>query len=208
MKGRFFVFEGIDGSGKKTACLYTQKLLEERGIPVEVYQYPDYGSPWGIIIEDFLSGFRELDVATQFLTYAADIIKDQRRIRENLDRGLYVLADRYITSTVAFQCARGFDIEKALHFVCIFEVIPADVIFFMNVSPEIGKERKERQKGNLDRHEVDVQFLEKVNNLYKTLRDKNFLARTWRDINANEELSKVEGEIESEIEDIITNDPF
>jgi dTMP kinase len=200
MKGQFLVFEGIDGSGKRTLCEYARELLERKSSCVRQYAYPDYGSPWGKIITDFLSKKRELDVTIQFLTYATDIAKDQQEIKEYLEKGCIVLADRYITSTVAFQCARGFDVEKALQFVNLFEFIPPDYVFYMNVTPEIGRKRKKGQKGDLDRHEADILFLEKVNSMYKELCKRGFLARKWIEIDADEELSLVKQKIELEID--------
>lgn len=202
MKGTFLVFEGIDGSGKRTLCNYVRELLEVKSIKVRTYQYPDYQSPWGKIITDFLSGAQELEVAVQFLTYAADILKDQKDIEKDLEKGYVVLSDRYITSTVAFQCSRGFDRKKAVEFVTMFEFIPPDIVFYMNVSPEIGMSRKKRQKGRLDRHEADIIFLKKVNRIYKELCDASFLARKWVEISADEELSQVKARVREEVEDI------
>jgi dTMP kinase len=199
MEGMFLAFEGIDGSGKRTVCSYTQTLLEEQGILVEKYEYPDYDSPWGKIINDFLSGSKELDVSTQFLTYATDIAKDQKEIINHLKEGYTVLADRYITSTVAFQCARGFDLQTAIQFVHLFKFVVPDIIFYMNVSPEKGRQRKKGQKGSLDRHESDIKFLEDVNTMYGRLCDRKFLAQNWIEIDANQELSQVKKIIRSEI---------
>lgn len=206
MKGRFLAFEGIDGSGKRTLCRYTKQLLTERGIPVDTFQYPDYDSQWGKIIKEFLSGGEELDVSVQFLTYATDIIKDQKSIRRALKTN-FVLADRYITSTVAFQCARGFDMQKAMQFVELFELVPPDVIFYMNVSPQRGQSRKKDQKdqeqSTLDRHEADLLFLEQVNKTYKYLCARGFLGRKWVEVDANRELSQVQADIEREIETLL-----
>ena len=63
MKGIFLVFEGIDGSGKQTLCTYSRELLEEHMLKVNQVQYPDYESPWGKIILEFLSGEKDLDVS-------------------------------------------------------------------------------------------------------------------------------------------------
>lgn len=203
MSKTFLVFEGIDGSGKRTLCDYSQKIIENADYKVKKYQYPDYNSPWGKIINDFLSGSKELEVSIQFLTYATDIIKDQQEIKAYLKKGYIILADRYITSTVAFQCARGFDINKAIKFVDIFEIIPPDIVFYMNVSPETGRLRKKGQKGDLDRHEADIKFLEKVNNTYTQLYEQKFLARKWIEVDANQELTKVKERIKSEIKDLL-----
>lgn len=203
MNAKFLVFEGIDGSGKRTVCEYSRKIIENAGFETKKYQYPDYDSPWGKIINDFLSRSRELDVSIQFLTYATDIAKDQQKIKEHLEKGIFVLADRYITSTVAFQCARGFDLDKAIQFVRMFEFLSPDIIFYMNVSPQTGRLRKKGQKGDLDRHEADVKFLEEVNAMYRRLYDQQFLAKKWIEIDANKELPQVKSKIEAEISRIL-----
>lgn len=201
MDNPFVVFEGIDGSGKRTMCNYLENLYKKTGTPVKKHQYPDYKSPWGKIIHDYLSGSTTLNVTIQFLTYATDILKDQETIETQLKDNI-ILADRYITSTVAFQCARGFNLEKAIQFVKLFDVIPPDIIFYMNVSPEISKKRKKAQKGKLDRHEADIKFLKKVNDMYKTLQDQKFLAKKWIEINAEQNKKTVKAAIKSKIERI------
>ncbi|MGC1121073.1 MAG: dTMP kinase [Candidatus Methanofastidiosia archaeon] len=203
MSGTFLVFEGIDGSGKQTLCHYARERLESRGVQVETYQYPDYESPWGRIIEDFLLRKEHLSPSVQFLTYAADIIKDQPHIREYLKKGEVILADRYITSTIAFQCAHGFDFDKAKTIVQLLDVAPPDVIFYMKVPPDIGRIRKKRQKGELDRHEIDTTFLEKVVHMYDRLYQESFLGKKWIEIDANRELPYVKAAIASEIKKIL-----
>ncbi|MBU7033387.1 MAG: dTMP kinase [Theionarchaea archaeon] len=202
MKGRFIVFEGIDGSGKKTMCSHTEKLLTGKGLTIHRYEYPDYKSPWGAIIHEFLHGKIELDVGVQFLTYATDIIKDQAHMKTHLEQG-WVISDRYITSTVAFQCAHGFPLEQAREFMKIFSFLKPDIIFFLKVNPETGKERKKAQKGNLDRHEAATGFLKEVNHMYHLLMDEGFLIRKWIEIDASRDLQQVTARITSEIENII-----
>lgn len=203
MNGTFLVFEGIDGSGKRTLCHYAMELLKSRGVPVNPYQYPDYGSPWGRIIEDFLSKKEYLSPSVQFLTYAADIIKDQPYIKKYLEKGEVVLADRYIISTIAFQSAHGFDFDTAKAIVRLFEVVPPDVVFYMKVLPRTGRMRKQSQKSKLDRHEVDTAFLEKVVRMYEKLQDESFLGKKWIEIDANRELSYVKAEMAAEIKKIL-----
>jgi dTMP kinase len=202
MKGRFIVFEGIDGSGKKTMCSHVEEFLTGKGYAVHRYEYPDYTSPWGAIIHEFLSGRIELEVAVQFLTYATDIIKDQDHMKHQLEQG-WVISDRYITSTVAFQCARGFPLERAREFMKTFTFLEPDTIFFLEVNPEIGKERKKAQKGNLDRHEADIQFLKEVSHMYRLLMDDNFLIKKWKKIDATQDLQHVTALITSEIERMV-----
>jgi dTMP kinase len=203
MSGTFVVFEGIDGSGKRTFCNYAKDFLTEKGIKVNQFQYPDYKSPWGKIIEDFLSEKRQLSSTVQFLTYSADIMKDQPLIHQYLNESGVVLADRYITSTLAFQCAHGFDFNTAKTFVQLLNVIPPDIIFYMEVSPETGKMRKKGQKGTLDRHEIDTTFLKKVVLIYERLYTESFLGKTWIKIDANRTQEEVRKKVRSHLDTLI-----
>jgi dTMP kinase len=202
MNGKFIVLEGIDGSGKKTMCSHIKEMLIKKGHAVTLFTYPDYGSPWGTIIHQFLTGERDLEVTVQFLTYATDIMKDQDRIKTLLAHQ-WVVADRYITSTIAFQCARGFPLAKARKFIELFEMVQPDTIFFLDVLPEMGRRRKKRQKGNLDRHETDISFLEKVNEMYVYLMNQAFLTDQWKKIDASRNQQHVVSDIISEIEKLV-----
>jgi dTMP kinase len=202
MNGKFLVLEGIDGSGKKTISAHIQEILRKKGHAVTLFTYPDYDSPWGTIIHEFLTGERDLDVTVQFLTYATDIMKDQNRIKKLLSHQ-WVIADRYITSTIAFQCARGFSIKKACTFLELFDIVHPDTIFFLDVPPEIGKERKKRQKGHLDRHETDTSFLKKVNEMYLYLMNRGVLTDEWKKIDASHDYQHVVTVITSEIEKLL-----
>jgi dTMP kinase len=87
-------------------------------------------------------------------------------IRSALEENKIVIADRYITSTIAYQCAKGFSFDSALAFVKSHEYPGADAIIFIDIKPEISMERKEREHGELDRHEKDLKFLKKVREFY------------------------------------------
>lgn len=202
MKGKFIVLEGIDGSGKRSMCTRIATFLTEKGYPVRRFEYPDYTSPWGTIIHSFLSGQRELDVCTQFLTYATDIIKDQHDMKKSIEHS-WILSDRYIPSTLAFQCARGFPREQARAFTEIFTFLPPDIIFFLDVDPEIGKMRKKKQKNNLDRHETDIFFLKKVNDMYYELLNQKFLTDNWITIDASRAINQVMSAILSNLKKIL-----
>lgn len=172
-------FEGIDGSGTETWSKYTHNLLQKLGYKVSLFRYPDYESLWGRIIRLFLDREVNLSTEVQFLTFATDIIKDISKIREELQAGNSVVTDRYIISTVAYQCAKGFPMEIAQRFVELFDVPKPDLTILLVISGEESTKRKKSERGLLDRHEENIAYLDSVNRYYQDLYDKNYLSKKW-----------------------------
>jgi len=88
-KGFLIATEGIDGAGKRTLCSFMKKFLESQEYEVIQYEYPDYSSIWGKIIEEYLHHKIELSINEQFFTYFIDILKDQDKISDLLRKGQY-----------------------------------------------------------------------------------------------------------------------
>ncbi len=194
-KGLLIALEGIDGAGKRTLCSFIKKLLESQGHEVIQFAYPDYSSIWGKIIDDYLHNKIELDINEQFFTYFIDILKDQEKIRKLLESDKIVITDRYFSSTIAFQCAKGFSYQKALSIIEITGVIEPDLTLFIQLPPQVALKRKFEQKKSLDRHEKDIELLENVDNMYEKIISNKKLSKEWIKIDGNQKLEKVEENI-------------
>ncbi len=194
-KGLLIAVEGIDGAGKRTLCSFIKTFLESQNYKVIQFAYPDYSSNWGKIIEDYLHSRIELDINEQFFAYFIDILKDQDKIRKSLGEGNIVLTDRYFSSTVAFQCAKGFNYRKALSIMDTIEVIKPDLTLFIKIPPRLALKRKFNQKKSLDRHEKDTQLLENVDMMYEKMLKNEVLSKKWIKIDGDQELKKVEEDI-------------
>lgn len=197
MKNGFLIaIEGIDGAGKRTLCSFMKKFLESQEYEVTQFEYPDYSSIWGKIIEEYLHHKIELNINEQFFTYFIDILKDQNKIIDVLKKGNIVIMDRYFSSTLAFQCAKGFDFQSALSIIRIMNVIEPDLTLFIQIPPGLALKRKFNQKRSLDRHEKDMELLEKVDNIYEKMLDKKILSKRWIKIDGDRDLNKIEEEIQ------------
>lgn len=114
-RGKFFVIEGPDASGKQTQ----QRLLVERmtasNIPVVTVSFPQYESSFfGEMVGKMLNGdYGSLDASENSidphlasLVFAADRWKASSFIQAQLIFGNNVVADRYVLSNMAHQSAR------------------------------------------------------------------------------------------------------
>lgn len=167
--GKLIVFEGIDGAGTEEQSKRLLDFLRERKIPAERIEYPGYHNPIGKFIHDYLHKKFDLSPEVQALFYAADMINDKEKIKLWLKEGKYVIADRYFTSTLAYQGLGGVKTEKLLKLAELFEMPKPDLVLFLKVSPEISMQRKLNEKTDLDRNESDKTFLEKLSVFYEQL---------------------------------------
>ena len=198
-KGKFIVIEGIDGAGGETQTKLIKNFLEEKGKNVLVLRYPDRKNPIGKVIYQFLETNLELTPTTLFLLYFADFIKDINLIKKSLNSGMFIIADRYFTSTLAYQRVQGIKISTMLKMAQIFKLQKPDITILLKISPETSLKRKYKEKKKLDRFEKDKEFLNKVAKSYEKLARKNVFCK-WKIVNAEKSKQDVFEEIRKIIE--------
>lgn len=114
MRGRFISFEGCEGSGKSTHISLLAERLSKRGIEVVRTREPG-GTPLCENIRGLLqydtAGESPVPRAETLLFCASRAQLVQKIINPALERGAWVLSDRFLDSTIAYQgYGRGFDI--------------------------------------------------------------------------------------------------
>ena len=147
-KGIFIVFEGIDGSGKSLQTKKTISWLKERGVEVIGLVEPTHGK-WGTQLREVLSGGapaitpeEELDL---FMRDRRDNIMNN--IIPAVESGTIVVQDRYYYSTLAYQGARGIDVEEIREKHRTF-IIEPDLVFILDLPPEEGLRRIKDKRGS------------------------------------------------------------
>jgi dTMP kinase len=105
VRGKFIVFEGLDGSGKTTQLKLLSKRLEERSGEGSVFVTREPSdNPVGSLIRSALRGEISLEAGTIALLFAADRCEHLAgEIIPNLERGRAVLCDRFYLSNLAYQ---------------------------------------------------------------------------------------------------------
>ena len=113
MTGRFVTFEGLDGAGKTTQVRAVAEALGERGIDVAVTREPG-GTRLGERLRDILLGDEPIvPDAELLLLFAARAEHLETRIRPALERGAWVLCDRFTDASYAYQGGgRGIPAER------------------------------------------------------------------------------------------------
>jgi dTMP kinase len=109
LAGRFIVFDGPDGSGKSTQFQRLGALAASVGLSVCEVREPG-GTAIGERVRQILldPALTEMDVRCEMMLYMASRAQLMaERIRPALGRGELVLADRFISSTLAYQGAAG-----------------------------------------------------------------------------------------------------
>ena len=198
-RGLFIDIEGIDGSGKAEQSRRLSKWLRGMGYSVRVQTYPDLKSVYGKFLNEFLKGKVSLDVKSQFLTFAADIMKDQEEMAQRIAGGEIVITDRYLTSTVAYQCAKGLSLEGALLQVEMLSPLKPDLIIWLDVPPKVGIERRRKKKGKRkkDVHDTDEGLLQRVRSNYLRLYSSRWLGRSWARMDGEKPIPEIAGEIKA-----------
>ena len=148
----FISFEGPDGSGKTTQAGLLADWLRERGEEVVSSREPG-GTPLGEAIRDVVLHGLEMTAwaeATLFASARAEHVA--RVIRPALERGAWVVCDRYVDSSIVYQgIARGLGAEEVLELNRIVTggLMPART-FVLALTAE---DARSRQAGYLDRIE-------------------------------------------------------
>jgi dTMP kinase len=140
-----------------------------------------------------------MDVRAEVLMVAAARLDHvQRCIGPALDRGEWVLCDRFIDSTRAYQGGGGgVDLSwiDALHLQVCGSVIPDQVILF-DLPAEIAAARRGARGGSADRFETqDVAYFERVRDVYRNRMRPNGREKTAI-VNAELDVSRIRIDLE------------
>lgn len=191
----FISFEGIEGSGKSTQIDLLESHLMELGYKVAKLREPG-GTLMGEKIRDiFLQDTSEkVDPITEaFLLYASRKHLDQNFLREKINQGYIVIADRYSDATVAYQCF-GKGLEK--DFIDLIHnssnLLTPDLTFYMDISAEMSRERISDRE--MDRMESEsVEFFDRVRQGYLQIASEN--PERVISLDANKSINKLKDEI-------------
>ena len=143
-RGRFIVFEGIDGAGKTTQVRLLAQRLETMGKKVAVTAEPTE-LPSGKALREVLGGKvkkSDCEIALMFtLDRVAHNVDKDCGIEKLLSEGTYIICDRYYYSTLAYQGSLiDYGWVKNLNAGCP-EIRHPDICLFLDLTPEESMKR-------------------------------------------------------------------
>lgn len=148
---RFVVFEGLDGAGTTTQTTLLAERLREVRLRACATAEPSDG-PIGGVLRRYIAGELELDPLSAALGFVADRADHLTRvIRPALERGQWVVCDRYVLSTLAYQGSEGVDRGWLMEVSAGIDV--PDATFFLEVGEAQLAERLKKRDG-VDRYEA------------------------------------------------------
>lgn len=159
LEARFVSFEGIDGCGKSTLLEDLAMSLEENSIPYLKTREPG-GTLLGEKVRDVLldPSFESMNAQAEVLLYSASRAQlVQEIILPGLRQGKWVLADRYIDATLAYQgYGRGLEMEslRRIQHWATGGLWP-DLTILLDCDVDIAAKRMKARKGNEDRIEQE-----------------------------------------------------
>ncbi|BDA70828.1 thymidylate kinase [Calothrix sp. PCC 7716] len=198
MHGKLIVFEGVEGCGKTTQIQLTSEWLQSIGVPVIVTREPG-GTNLGIHLRRLLleANNNAIDPRTELLLYAADRAQHvEQELKPNLAAGKYVLCDRFIYSTIAYQgYGRNLDMNliDQLNTIAIAG-LETDLVLWFDIDVETGLARKRKSGEAADRIELElIDFHHRVQQGYTTL-STMYPEKIVR-INANQDKNTIQHQI-------------
>ena len=210
MKGYLLVLDGIDGCGKTSQINHLSNWLPRSGLmpkgaKLHVTKEPG-GTHLGTALRQLLlntSNESAPESTTELLLYAADRAQHiSQVIRPALEKGDWILSDRFSGSTIAYQGygrKLNIDIIETLEAIATQEV-SADITLWLKIGIEESLRR--RKENNNDRIEAEGKdFLEKVSLGFEALAEQ----RNWITICANQEAPLVSQHIENALKNYFEN---
>jgi dTMP kinase len=166
-RGRFITLEGIDGAGKSTHLPWVKEWLERDGRHVWATREPG-GTPFGERLRELLLHEKMSHLGEALLMFAARREHCEREIWPRLERGTWIVCDRFTDATYAYQGgghALAQETIGTLERVVLGDFRP-DLTLVFDVPVAVARERLAKGR-TLDKFErEESEFFTRVRQVY------------------------------------------
>jgi dTMP kinase len=170
-RGRFLTLEGVDGAGKSTHVSWIAERLRSAGRAVVVTREPG-GTPLAEKLRELVLAQPMDPVTETLLMFAARADHVRKVIEPALERGDWVLCDRFSDATIAYQGA-GKGVPRAWIGELVREThgsLAPDRTLVFDCPYEVSRRRLEGAGRAFDRFEAEGrEFFERVRSAYALL---------------------------------------
>ncbi len=165
-RGVLIAVEGIDGAGKTTQTLLLAERLKKVGYSTINLHEPTEGK-WGQRIREIAkSGRQNISPEEELNLFYQDRLEDvTSNINPSLQEKKIVLMDRYYFSSIAYQGARGLDINAIEKMNEEFAPKP-DILFILDLKPSVAIQRIKRNRDDGPNEFEKNKHLEKAREIF------------------------------------------
>lgn len=196
MAGKFITLEGVDGAGKSTHIPFIADVLRASGKEVVLTREPG-GTPLGEKLRELLLHENMHPETESLLMFAARREHLAQVIRPALERGAYVLSDRFTDASFAYQCGgRGVSTTKVEQLEqWVQGEFQPDLTLLFDLPVAVSTERLANAR-NPDRFEKEgADFFDRIRNAYLA-RAEQFPQR-FRVIDSGRSIPEIQAELQA-----------
>ena len=202
MQGKFITLEGIEGSGKSTNLETVKSILDQYKIDYVLTREPG-GGPLGPHLRKLLlDKDQSISPSVEMLLMMADR-KDHvdNLINPNLDKGIWVISDRYLDSTIAYQGGgRQLDINLITSLSASLKLPTPDFTLLFDLPVDVALERA-KERSELDRFEREPKdFHSRIRESYLELASTNHRIKT---IDSSKDFETVSIQVENHLNEFL-----
>ncbi|HUY70324.1 MAG TPA: dTMP kinase [Candidatus Baltobacteraceae bacterium] len=191
-RGLLIAFEGIDASGKTTHSEMLQRWIGNSSSVLT--REPSAGRIGKFTKNEVRKNEDKFsDAAIQTLFIADRIDHLDRLILPMMEKGMTVITDRYMYSTMTYGAAHGIDMESLMAIHKSLKVPEADIIFYIRISPEVAMARAHQRMLNLDERFENIKSQAEISKAYDRLIAMN--PERWVIIDGEKSVDEVQRQI-------------
>ncbi len=180
MKGKFITLEGIEGSGKSTNLESIKSVLDQKKIEYVITREPGGGPLGSHLRKLLLDKEQSISPSVEMLLMMADR-KDHvdNLINPNLNKGICVISDRYLDSTIAYQGGgRQLDTDLINSLSVTLKLPTPDLTLLFDLPVDVALQRA-AERSELDRFEREPKdFHSRIRDSYLELASNNHRIKT------------------------------
>ena len=180
------VFEGGDQAGKKTQSTLLEKKLKSAKIKTKLFSFPDYSTPIGKEIDQYLHGKRKFSPQVIHCLLAANRWEKVDEIKKAQQRNSIVIMNRYRESNLVYGLVNGLKLSWLENLD--IGLPKSDLVIVLDV-PQTESFRRKRL--DRDRFEKNRAFSQKISRTYRKMSKQ----KKWKIVDATKSKHDVHEEI-------------
>ncbi len=170
------VIEGGDQAGKKTQSELLTKALKARKLKTKLFSFPDYTTPIGKKIQNYLNGKQKFPPQVIHCLLAANRWEKLDEIKKAISKNSILVMNRYYQSNLIYGLANGLPASWLEH---LDAGLPeADLVIVLDVKQKDAFKRKKQKR---DKFEKNKNFSQKISNTYRKVAKE----KKWKIVDAS-----------------------